>query len=151
HDALVARALVLAVAGVDAAGDVERLRMQEVGVLGGLPVEALLLVADVAHRPADQRFERVHDLPGEGLVLLRRAALAPGPHLAGQDDAVGRDKGFTGAPRFGVLGEKDVDHRVGDAVGDLVGVAFGNALAGEDVGRPDHAGLSASGGGRRTI
>ena len=55
HDALVAGALFLVVAGlvgVDALGDVGGLRMQQHLDLGLVPVEAVLLVADVLDRHA---------------------------------------------------------------------------------------------------
>ncbi len=59
HDALVARAfLALLVRGVvDALRDVGRLRMQENVDLGGLPVEAVLFIADVADRLARRGLE----------------------------------------------------------------------------------------------
>ena len=52
HDALVAGALVLVAGRVDALRDVGRLRVQQHLDLGGLPVEAVLLVADVLDRGA---------------------------------------------------------------------------------------------------
>ena len=52
HDALVAGALVLVAGGVDALGDVHRLRMEQDVDLRRLPVESLLLVADVLDRGA---------------------------------------------------------------------------------------------------
>ncbi len=65
HDALVAGALfALRVGGVvDALGDVGRLAVQQHVDLGGLPVEAALLVADGADRLAGGRLElrRVDD------------------------------------------------------------------------------------------
>ena len=57
HDALVAGALVLVLAGIDALRDVRRLRVQVVGEVEAVPVEAFLLVADAldhaAHRLLD--------------------------------------------------------------------------------------------------
>jgi hypothetical protein len=50
HDALVARALVLVVLGIDALGDMRRLRVQQHLDFGALPMKAILLVADVADR-----------------------------------------------------------------------------------------------------
>ena len=52
HDALVARALVLVAGGVDALRDVDRLLVQQHFDIGGVPVEAALLVADGANRVA---------------------------------------------------------------------------------------------------
>ena len=48
HDALVAGAFVLVAAGIDALRDMRRLAVEMVLELGGLPVEAVLLVADLA-------------------------------------------------------------------------------------------------------
>ena len=62
HDALVAGALFLVGAGlqrVDALRDVGRLRMQQDLDVGGLPVEAFLLVADVLDRGAHDAFDLV--------------------------------------------------------------------------------------------
>ena len=46
HDALVARAFVLVLGGIDALRDMRRLRVQMVGEIEAVPVEALLLIAD---------------------------------------------------------------------------------------------------------
>ena len=46
HDALVAGAFILVAAGVDALRDVRRLRVEVVGEVERLPVEAVLLIAD---------------------------------------------------------------------------------------------------------
>ncbi len=54
HDALIAGALILVAGAVDALGDVGGLRVQMDGDVGVLPVEAILLVADVADRHARQ-------------------------------------------------------------------------------------------------
>ena len=48
HDALVAGAFVLVAGGIDALRDVRRLAVEMVFELGGLPVEAVLLIADLA-------------------------------------------------------------------------------------------------------
>ena len=59
--------------------------------------------------------------------------------LAGDDDAVGGGQGLAGdadlpgsMPVFGLAIEQ-VDDLVGDAVADLVRMAFGNGLAGEQI------------------
>ena len=87
---------------------------------GGLPGKALLLVADVPHRLADLVLEPVDD------------ALRPA-HFPGQDDAVGCDHGLAGHARDRVGGQERVNHGVGNPVGDLVGMAFGDAFAGEQI------------------
>ncbi len=136
HDALVARAFFLVVAGlvgVDALGDVGRLRMQQDVDLRRVPVEAVLLIADVAHRHAS-------DVGDEILGYARRAA-----SFARDDDAVGGGERFAGGadrPRIDssllTLAEEQIDDLVGDAVADLVGMAFRDRLAGELVILPDH-------------
>ncbi len=64
--------------------------------------------------------------------------------FAGQDDAIGGDEGLAGHTGFGILGQEGVDDDIGDAVGHLVGVAFGNAFAGEDIGRAHGVSLTGS-------
>ena len=46
---------------------------------------------------------------------------------AGRDERLARDA------RGGILGEDGVEHGVRDRVGDLVGMAFGDGLGGEEV------------------
>ncbi len=50
HDALVAGALILVAEGIDSDGDVGRLLVQMNLDIGGLPMESVLLIADVADR-----------------------------------------------------------------------------------------------------
>ena len=107
HDALVAGALVLVAGGVDALGDIGRLGVEEDLDLGGLPVEAVLLVADVADGLAGQILDLVEDRVGPA-------------HLAGDDDAIGGGQRLAGDARLRHRGEIGVDDRIGDAVADLV-------------------------------
>ena len=128
HDALVAGALFLLGfdVGIDAAGDVGGLLMHIILELGGLPVEALLLVADLAH-----------GAPRGLLDELRRHALRPA-HLARHHDAVGGDQRLDGDARIGIGGEIEIDHRVGDAVAHFVGMTLRHRFTGEDVICPGH-------------
>ena len=119
HHALVAGALVLVAGGVHALGDVGRLRMQVAGDLRLVPAEAGLVVADVVDRHAGQMGQQVGRDRG-------RAA-----GLAGEHHAVGGDQRLAGDARVGVGGEVGVQHRVAEPVGDLVGMAFGDGLGGE--------------------
>ena len=128
HDALVAGALVLVAGRIDALRDVARLGVQKDLDVGLLPVEAGLLVADVADRqPRDMR----HVILGDG----------GGPAgLAGDHHAVGGAQRLAGDPHVARipavtrrLVEESIDHLVGDAVADLVGMAFGNGFAGEQI------------------
>ena len=54
--------------------------------------------------------------------------------LAAEDDALGGHQRLAGDARLGVLGQEQVDDRVGNLVGDLVGMAFGNGFGGEEIG-----------------
>jgi len=121
HDALVARALVLVAGRVHAHGDVGRLGVQVHVDLGALPVEALLLVADVADGGAG---ELDHPIRGDGVGAA---------DLAGDHDAVRGGERLAGDAGLRHRGEIGVDHRVGNPVADLVGVALGDRLAGEEI------------------
>ena len=122
HDALVAGALVLVAARVDALGDVGGLRVEEAFRSSAVsPVEAVLVVADVPDRLARQ--------------FLDPAEHGLGPaHLAGDHDLVGGGERLAGDARFRHRAEEGVDDRIGDAVADLVRVAFGDGFAGEEIG-----------------
>ena len=50
-----------------------------------------------------------------------------GRDLAGDDRDAGLDQRFAGDARARVAGEQGVEHGVRDLVGDLVGMAFGDA------------------------
>ena len=133
HDALVARAFILLVGGIDTLGDVGGLFMQMAGVFGLVPVEPLLLVADVLDRCANLGLQRAYDVLGEGLVLGLRSARFSSPDLARQNDAVGGHQGLASDTRFGIGAQKRVDDGVGNSVSDLVRVTLGNTFAGEDI------------------
>ena len=129
HDALVARAffaIVAGLVGVDALRDVGGLRMQEDLDVGLVPVEAVLLVADVLDRHAG----------GMGNPVL--GDVARPAHFASDHDAVGRRQRLAGDTdligidtRTRAFAEVQVDDLVGDAVAHLVGLALGNRFAGE--------------------
>src|SRR5262249_26020904 len=112
--------------------------------LGLLPVEALLLIADV-----------LHGLPHDGfdLLLFDGAVLgdeAPRPaDLAGDHDPVGRHQGFAGHAGHRIRGQERVDDRVGYAAADLVRMAFGHGLAREYEIPPRHGQDSLDGNGER--
>ena len=126
HDALIAGAFFLVGAGlqrVDALRDVSGLRMQQDFNVAGVPVETLLLVADVLDRRAHHAFDL---LMGDG---FGSAGFAGDHHL------VGGGEGFAGRadrpridPRFRAFAEKQIDDLVGNPVADLVRMAFGNRL-----------------------
>ena len=114
--------------------DFGRLGVQMAGVVRRRPVEAVLLIADVLDRGANQGLQAVDDRLGEGFVLFLGVARLGGADLAGQHDALGRHQGFAGDAGLGVLGQEGVDDGVRDAVGDLVRVSFGHAFRGEEEG-----------------
>src|SRR6185312_12849151 len=140
HDALVARALGIAVGGpVDAFRDIGRLAVGANLDPRGLPVEAFLLVADRLDRLARRGLElgRIDDFPAV-LVLLhegrRYAYLACDDHpvgrgkrLAGDADVPGVHPGLLGLP------VDQIDDLVGYAIADLVRMAFGYGFAGEEI------------------
>ena len=131
HQALVAGALGVQrvagaldarlVGGVDALGDVGRLRADADVHAARRAVEALVrrVVADLE----DALAHGVGDV-GEGL-LGRRGDLADDVHLPGGHQRLHRDAGL------GILREQRVEHRVADGVTDLVGVALGYRLTGK--------------------
>ncbi len=124
HDALVAGALVLVAAGVDALRDVGRLLVDVVLQRQALPVEALLLVPDLLDRVAR------HLLEQRGVDLGRAA------RFAGQDHAVGGRHRLDGDARARVVRQKGVHDGVRNAVANLVRMALGHRFAGEEIPAP---------------
>ena len=125
HDALVARALVLVLARIDALGNVGRLTVEKVRHLAGRVVELVLFIADIPDAlPRD-----VGDAPHEIVEFLgcRQA------DFSADDHTVGRREGLTGDTGFGFLGEEGVENGVRNPVADLVGVALGDRLRGERI------------------
>ena len=95
HDALIAGALVLVSAGVDALGNVGRLGVQQYFDLRPFPMEARLLVADGANRLASGVDEGIFgeggaaDFPGDDHPIGGRQGLAGHPNLIGVDACLG--------------------------------------------------------------
>src|SRR5262249_55529086 len=121
HDALVAGALVLIGAGIHALSDVGRLLVHVELKLGVLPMEALLLVADLAHGTPCRLLD---DLP--------RHVFWPA-HLAGHDDAVGGDERFNRRARMRIGRHVEIDDGIGDAVAYLVGMTFRDGFTREEI------------------
>jgi hypothetical protein len=67
-----------------------------------------------------------------------------GRDFAGDDRGTGLHHRFAGDAGALVLRQDGVENGVGDLVGDLVRVAFGNGFGGEEVGCPSSTGISAS-------
>ncbi|MNV29696.1 hypothetical protein D3C71_1209300 [compost metagenome] len=125
HQALVASALFfqllgLLAAAINAGSDVYRLLAQHVDDGAGVAVEA-----DVRVVVAD----RVDDVAGQVFDVDPRR----GGDFAGDDGRTGLDQGFAGHAGAFVLGQDCVQHRVGDLVGNLVRMAFGDRFGGEQV------------------
>ena len=125
HQALVARALFVGVLAfvrvvVDALGDVVGLLAERAEDLAGIRLEHAILV-------------RVADLTDGGTGLREVVELGAGRDLTGEDDDVALGEGFTGHAAFGVLRKAGVEDAVADRVAHLVGVAFGDGFAGEEI------------------
>ena len=133
HDALVAGALVLVAAAIDALSDVGRLRMQQNLDVGLFPMKAVLLVADVLDGHArDVADPILGDRPGS-------AGLAGDHHLVGRRHGLARHAQLPGIDAgLRPLAEEQIDHLIRNSVADLVRMSFRNGLAGEQVGRARH-------------
>jgi hypothetical protein len=130
HQALVPRAeLVIGVlvvrlarapfeCGVHPGGDVGRLLDHR-----DLHVAVVRLEAQAGRRVADPPDRVAH----HGLEV----GLGTGADLATEQDAAGEHEGLAGHAPLRVLGHDGVEHRIGDLVRDLVGVAVGDGLGGE--------------------
>src|SRR6185312_13838265 len=112
--------LVFRTAAHHALVDVGRLLADQVEHAAGGAVEADVagVVADVQDHLARDRLEVDPCVRGD---------------FAGDDRDPGLDHGFAGHVRGRVLGDDGVQHRVRDLVGDLVRMAFGHGLGGEQV------------------
>ncbi len=121
--------------------------MQKHVDLHGLPVEAVLFVTDFTDRLAGRRTEtrRIDErmpgsIMGDGAVLILLQESIRHAHFAGDDHAIGGRKRFTGntdRPRIDAGAARFlVDHVhdfIGDAVANLVRMAFGHRFAGEEI------------------
>ena len=132
HDALITRSLVLVSGGIDTLGNVGRLRVQQDFDLGAFPMKALLLVADgpngLAHRMDDRIVgeSRAADFAGDDHPIGGRQSLAGHPNSIRVD------------PAPCALAEVEIDDFVGNAIANLVRMAFGNGFAREEVVLADH-------------
>ncbi|QTK79822.1 hypothetical protein AT6N2_C2179 [Agrobacterium tumefaciens] len=161
HDALVARTLVTLLIGsvVHALCDIGRLRMQENVDLGGLPVETVLFISDVADRLAGGglKLGRVNDrMPGSILddlaVLVLLQQRVGNANLTRDNDAIGRGKRFTSDAhgprvnaRLGRFTINEIHDFIGNTITNLVRMTLGHGLAGEQV-IGTHAGFPSKNG-----
>ena len=128
HDALVARAFVLVGTFIDAHRDFRRLAVEIVLEGELVPVEARLLVTDFLDGVADGSLDFLERAIGPLAVLVDALAA----DFTREDDEVGRGQRLARDARIGVLAEEQIDDRVADLVGDLVGMAFRDRLGGEE-------------------
>ena len=129
HDALVARALVLVTAGIDALRDFGRLAVQVIFKGQRFPVEAVLLIANLFHSLANGLFNLVKRAIGPCAVFINALAA----DLSGKNHALSRRQRFAGNTRLWVFGEKQIDNRIRNLVRNLVRMAFGNAFGCEEI------------------
>ena len=127
HDALIARAFVLVASGVDALCDIDGLLMQQHFDVGGVPVEAVLLVTDVLDGVAGDLDDAVERNMRTTHFAGDDDAIGGAERLCGDTDRIGIDAGL------GAFAEELIDDFIGDAVADLVRMSFGNGLTGEKI------------------
>ena len=108
-------ALVAGSAGVYAHGDIAGLLIDAGDDGAGIRVEAVkcVIVADRGHHAAHQGLE---------------VDVCLGRDLAGNDHQAGGGKGFARHTAEGILREAGIEDRVGNLVGDLIGMPFGHRL-----------------------
>ncbi len=129
HDPLIARAFILVVAGIHALRDVRRLAVQFVFKPQRLPVETVLFVTDALYRGAHSVFDLF--LGTRHPIAVFKHALAA--DLPCENDALRGGQRFAGDACFGVFRQQQIDDSVGNLVGNLVRVAFGDAFRGEQI------------------
>ena len=115
---VVARVVLHLEGGVDALGDVRRLLVERDDHAARLGVEAVLRA-----RVADRRDPLAHE--------PRDVDVGRGRDLARDDDEAGRDERLARDAPHRVVGEHRVENGVGDLVGHLVGVTFGDRFGRE--------------------
>ncbi len=110
--------LVACAAGVDAHGDVAGLLVDRRDHRAGVRIEAVqcIVIADRRDRSAHQALEVD--------VSLRC-------DLAGDDHQAGAGQRLAGHAAVGVLREAGIENRIGDLIGNLVGMPLGHRLTGK--------------------
>ena len=126
HNALVARALILIASRIDANGNIGRLRMEQHFNIGILPMEAFLLIANVANGEAG---DMGNVISGQRLRTTGFAcdhdAIGGGERLASHADLPGIDA------LSGAFAEEGIHDFVRNPVTHLIGMAFGDRFTGE--------------------
>src|SRR3546814_1636485 len=91
-----------------------------------LPVKARLLVTDLAHRFANRRLDFIERARRPGVVLEHALAA----DFAREHDELRRRQRFACDARFGILRQEQVDDRIRNLVGALVGMPLRHAFGG---------------------
>ena len=134
--------LALLLLGVDAHGDVGRLAVQQHLDVGAVTGEAVLVVADVLDHAARDLGDQLAVRPPTCAVTCLNSGAWPRPspamtillvvaeRLAAEPRV---DLAVVGDAELDVVLEERVEDRVGNLVADLVRMAFGHGLAGEQI------------------
>ena len=120
HNALVARALVLIACRINTLCNINRLRMKQNFNISAFPMEAVLLIANVADRLTSQVNDRVFREDGTAHFACNHNAIGRRQRLASHTNVIRVDAGFC------AFTEKQVDHFIRDAIADLVRMTFRN-------------------------
>src|SRR3546814_11735116 len=87
------------------------------------PVETVLFVADLLHRPADGGLDLVKRTRRPGAIFIDALAAEP----ARQHDELGRGQRIARDARLRVFRQEQIDDRIRKLVRNLVGMPFGHA------------------------
>ena len=99
--------------------------MQVVVNLQGFPMKLLLLITDVTDALAHNPFDIAHHF-GQFYGVGQA-------HLAANNNALGRCKGFAGNARVRFNCDERIKHCIRNPVTDLIGVTFRDRLGGENI------------------
>ena len=124
HETLIARPLLggflsRSAAGIDALGDIGALAGEGVHDVDAVGVEDVfgMSITDRADGGANE------------LIVIQFRA---GGDFSCDDDEIGLNQGFAGDAAVRVLGEAGIEDCIGDAVADLIGMAFADRLRRKD-------------------
>ena len=120
HEALVSSALFRAfftgnAAGIHALGDIRALAREGVHDVDAVGMKDVVIVG-------------ISDFPDGGADDLVVIELGASGDLAGNDNKVGFDQGFTGHPAHWILGQAGVQHGIRNGVANLVRMTFAHRL-----------------------
>ena len=129
------RAFILVARRIDTLGDMRGLAVEMVLEVRALPVEAVLLIADLLDGVADDLLDLVAHArrPAMRVSELLFVVRVLAADFAADHDALRRHQRLAGDARFRVLRQEQVHDRVGNLVGDLVGMALGHRFGREEI------------------